>query len=81
MKEAEKTKHQERQDQKHRTEERTAHKEKRKKVWATIRRWCNFRPISMNLHCIRCMSHPHASTSTQHRCNMAGTLITSLSSP
>ena len=80
-KEAEKKKDQERQDQKHRTEERTAHRENSKKVWATIRWWCNFRSILMNLDCIRCMSHPHASTSTQNRCNMAGTLITSLSSP
>ena len=67
--------------QKEEKEERTAHKEKSKKVWATVRRWCNVPSILMNLHCIRCMSHPHASTSTQHRCNMAGTLITSLSSP
>ena len=80
-KEAEKKKEQERQDRKHRTEERTAHKEKSKKVSATVRRWCNFPSILMNLHCIRCMSHPHASTATQHRYNMAGTLITSLSSP
>ena len=80
-KEAEKKKEQERQDRKHRTEERGAHKEKSKKVWATVRRWCNFPLILMNLHCIRCMSHPHASNSTQHRCNMAGTLITSLSPP
>ena len=80
-KEAEKKKEQERQDRKHHTEECTAHKEKSKKVWATVRRWCNVPSILMNLHCIRCMSHPHASTSTQHRCNMAGTLITSLSSP
>ena len=65
-KEAENKKDQERQDRKHRTEERTAHKEKSKKVWATIRRCCNFCSILMNLHCIRCMSHPHASTSTQH---------------
>ena len=64
--EAGKKKYQERQDRKHRTEERTAHKEKSKKVWATIRPWCNFRSILMNLHCIQCMSHPHASTSTQH---------------
>ena len=80
-KEAEKKKEQERQDRKHRTEERTAPKEKSKKVWATVRRWCNFPLILMNLHCIRCMSHPHASSSIQHRCNMAGNLITSLSSP
>ena len=81
VKGAEKKKEQERQDRKHRTEERTAHKEKSKKVWATVRRWCNFPSILTNLHCIRCMSHPHASTSTQHRCNMADTLITPLSSP
>ena len=80
-KKAEKKKNQERQDRKNRTEERTAHKEKTKKVWPTIRRWCNFRSILMNLNCIRCMSHPHASASTQHRCNMASTLINSLSSP
>ena len=80
-KEAEKKKEQERQYRKHRTEERTAHNEKSKKVWATVRRWCNVPSILMNLHYIPCMSHPHASTSTQHRCNMAGTLITSLSSP
>ena len=35
----------------------------------------------MNLHCLRCMAHPHASNSTQHRCNIAGTLISSLYSP
>ena len=76
-KEAEKKKEQERQDRNHRTEERTAHKEKSKKVWATIQHGA----ILMNLHCLRCMAHPPASTSTQHRCDMASTLITSLSSP
>ena len=79
--EAEKKKDQERQDRKHRTEERTAHKGKSKKIWATIRRWCNVRSILINLYCIQCMSHPHASTWTQHRCNMASIVITSLSSP
>ena len=51
-KEADKKKEQERQDRKHRREEGTAHKEKSKKVWATVRRWCNFPSILMNLHCI-----------------------------
>ena len=80
-KEAEEKTEQERQDRKHRAEERTGHEEKSKKVWATIRRWCKVRSIWMNLHCIPCIILPHASTSTQHRCNMAGTLITSLSCP
>ena len=80
-KEAKNKKEQERKDRKHRTEKRTAHKEESKKGWATIRRWCYFPSVLLNWHCILCLSHPHASTSTQHRCNMAGTLITSLSSP
>ena len=80
-KEPEKKKEQERQDRKHRTEERTTHKEKSKKVRATIGPWCNVPSVLMTSHCIRCMSHPHASTSTQHRCKMAGALITALSSP
>ena len=41
-KEAKKEKEQERQDRKHPTEERTAPKEKSKKVWATIRRSATF---------------------------------------